>query len=59
MNVVILSSLALMCMNNTIACIVSSTGVLLSICNVKKGKDIAITSGVIYIITNIVYHSVF
>lgn len=47
-------AIVVICSNVTCAKIVASTGVILNMCGVKQGKTVAVTSGVIYTVINIV-----
>ena len=48
------SAVAVLCSNCTIAKIVASTGIVLHICKISRGRDIAVGSGVIYTIAEII-----
>lgn len=47
-------AIVVLCTNATMAKIIASTGVLLTICGVKQGKTVAIVSGVVYTVASIV-----
>ncbi|MDF2612851.1 MAG: hypothetical protein K0S71_637 [Clostridia bacterium] len=53
-NLIIGGTIIALCSNCTIAKIVASTGIVLHICKIQKGRDIAVGSGVMYTIAEII-----